>query len=339
MKYISTLLFACLSTYMIAQTPLNASDFINAYGEAFTLDYISSPADTSGYGMNQTWNYADLEGEMPLNIFITDGDIALGSEDFPLSNNIWDINEGNTFQFFYLGDSYSFMGQTGQSMSVIYSDPQDYLHFPTTLYQTFTDSFAAEYSIQAIQGDLSGNTQAKVDGFGTLILPWGEIDNVYRVKYDISQTEIFTTQDQTIHTTSVGYAYCWFAPGYPSFLLSTTNIQVTIEGTGQTQIQSSTQYLTYQPSAIFDATQADFELEVVPNPASEKLNIHLGGVPEGSAMFTIFDLQGRPLFSYSTTIAGSTPIRSIDVSSLSAGMYLLNVRAAGRSGSIRFAVR
>jgi hypothetical protein len=67
----------------------------------------------------------------------------------------------------------------------------------------------------------------------------------------------------------------------------------------------------------------DFDLQVYPNPANEKIDIWIPETLFGSITLTLNDLSGRTLFKQNIPNAGTK--YSIDLTGMTPGMYLLNV--------------
>ncbi|MEO0068471.1 MAG: T9SS type A sorting domain-containing protein [candidate division WOR-3 bacterium] len=81
-----------------------------------------------------------------------------------------------------------------------------------------------------------------------------------------------------------------------------------------------------------------FGFGVVPNPLSRGYGVLSYSVPQsGEARLTVYDVTGRAVFEYGF-VASGTGTRSLDLRSLSAGVYLVRFEAAGASASQKLIV-
>lgn len=80
-------------------------------------------------------------------------------------------------------------------------------------------------------------------------------------------------------------------------------------------------------------------LNVFPNPAAEFINIEYFGSGTGVMAFRISDMQGRALISNSFSITKIMTLEQIDINSLAAGVYILNITLDNyNEGAISFKI-
>ncbi len=93
--------------------------------------------------------------------------------------------------------------------------------------------------------------------------------------------------------------------------------------------------LSCQPSSVTETTNADFSLNVYPNPATDRLNVNFTAVRNGATQLSLVDAYGRIVKTHLLeTQAGNNNV-ILDTADLPAGFYtlLLNDTANGlRSG-------
>jgi len=75
-----------------------------------------------------------------------------------------------------------------------------------------------------------------------------------------------------------------------------------------------------------------FEMSISPNPATDQLSLNFGSQVEKAAI-TILDLQGRSVISKSVA---NTQLETLDISSLSEGIYFVKVTADGKVTNSKF---
>ena len=94
-------------------------------------------------------------------------------------------------------------------------------------------------------------------------------------------------------------------------------------------LNASTWLAPALPTATTKAALAD--LEITPNPARQAIRIARGSGPAGALRLTLLDGQGRTVLS--SQLAPGSPGRSLDVSQVAAGMYVLKIDSASGSFS------
>jgi hypothetical protein len=110
-------------------------------------------------------------------------------------------------------------------------------------------------------------------------------------------------------------------------------------GTGWGQVED---YSIILGSGTGRFSNDGFTVDVAPNPASEATIVQ-AGLPEGAvdATIRVLDLQGRALFTAASVKAEAGRINgyAVPLQGLSAGIYLLQVEAAGMRKNVRIAVQ
>ncbi|HTB30854.1 MAG TPA: T9SS type A sorting domain-containing protein [Bacteroidia bacterium] len=91
--------------------------------------------------------------------------------------------------------------------------------------------------------------------------------------------------------------------------------------------------IVYNPEGIEDIRN-NGDISIYPNPANQKLNLQFNKQIYGLATLSVIDITGREILN-STLSTIHYPL-SIDVSSLSAGMYFLNVKTKDNNFTQKF---
>ncbi|MFZ9848233.1 MAG: glycosyl hydrolase family 18 protein [Flavobacteriales bacterium] len=79
-------------------------------------------------------------------------------------------------------------------------------------------------------------------------------------------------------------------------------------------------------------------VNLFPNPSNSNLNINVSAVKVGLSTITVYDLAGRVMFNNVQNLSAGENLSTIDVSSLAAGSYLLNVSVNGETVNKTFSV-
>lgn len=100
------------------------------------------------------------------------------------------------------------LGYANDNASLVYSDPRRVFAYPCSYLTTWTDDFSG---VSASGSSETGTTTGTADGTGTLILPYGPVDNVLRVHVQATITAEYP--DGTPPTTDGTDIYYYFRPG------------------------------------------------------------------------------------------------------------------------------
>lgn len=130
--------------------------------------------------------------------------------------------------------------------------------------------------------------------------------------------------------------------GFESYKWSTggTQRRILATNTGTYSVTITDQFGCTGVAEIFvevtgiNEVQKQYGLKVFPNPATDKINVSFELAVSSNASYLIRDLSGRQIMS--EAIRSSN--QSIDVSNLSQGMYILEVRIGDARGSIPIAI-
>ncbi len=83
-------------------------------------------------------------------------------------------------------------------------------------------------------------------------------------------------------------------------------------------------------SAVYGPEVVSLDASVYPNPATGNISVSISSRKEGPVVISISDILGNTLYKKKTDLIGTVMVKEdIDISSLSAGIYLLKVNAAG----------
>jgi WD40 repeat protein len=111
------------------------------------------------------------------------------------------------------------------------------------------------------------------------------------------------------------------------------NIHTAANANGETRGQVNDEGKTTQlPTGIF-STPTTATPNVYPNPAASSLFIALDGEQNGDVTIKVMDLQGKQMLVSTTSVASNV---EINVNSLPAGVYILNIETNGVLQIARF---
>lgn len=160
----------------------------------------------------------------------------------------------------------------------------------------------------------------------------------------------FAVEPYSISTVFGATNYNWVVPAGASILSGqgTASILVQWGATGGNVTvttsnacgSSGTKVLNAAVTCRISASNGNTSISTYPNPVATELNVELSGMNSGSATIEITDLSGRVVATIPVQIAGGVSKSTINVSDISKGVYLLNVRSEnGETVSSRISVQ
>ena len=303
-----------------------------AIGDGTTLYVIDSmaPAYANETGSSANWDYGTTAGydNETRNITILDASTTSNTASFPGATDVTEL-EG----FIQTYSTVSATGVTGYGFvfdepnagelvaqfdadqAVLYTFPMD----ETTPAITDTYSGTLDYVLGIAQSSpLSGTITAEVDGKGTLTLADNSYTDVLRYKIvDTLNTNLLIIGD--LQLVRVQYEYYDHAQSTLPIFIHTSMVFTT---TGGAVLSESNLVLSLEdPSTLVGLSTNELEkTSVYPVPATNELNIQLPSTVD-AATVSISDVLGRKV--YSTSLDSN--VKTIDVSSMKKGMYIVNI--------------
>jgi hypothetical protein len=260
------LLLVSITTFAsasIAQVTITATGANPVVGETFTLvngSYVS-PGNA---GANQTWNLSSMSGTAgALDHIVAPSSTTYGAS-YPSANIAWN-NFTNGVNYFKTSSSaLQFYGVGSSSAVQTYSNPEDFLHYPFSMSNTYTDPFIASYVSSGYTWYRKGNVTITADGYGTLITPSGTFSNVLRVHMVETYTDsAFIGMPYVMNTSSDQYT--WYRNGTHMMVANVFSINIM----GNTSTGGV--YLTGSVGVNENSLLSSESL--YPNPASESTTL------------------------------------------------------------------
>ena len=331
LKFYSLLTFIIFSIPAFGQITLNKADLIPNIGDTVRMhsaDYMQPGAG----GANVTWDFSTLNST---------GSSILKYE----TNTIWNdsFNSAPTFIANQESLYFEFYGADDDSLYVkgavidydtdtvvqVYDDPILQMVFPCTYNTAFTDDYYVEYNFLGTDVITTGTVTGTVDGYGTLKLPWGDVENVIRIKFFDDRVDSFDMgfgqEAQHIITTR----YTWYAEGVAGpvlNLVSTSSTQAT---------QQSAAYIDGNSVkvSINTITAEEINLSIYPNPISntEVLTIDFdNGKNVDFEEVIITDITGKVVQQKEIDDNSFTSVK-LDIYSLKKGLYFVTLKSGNVS--------
>lgn len=306
-----------------------------AIGDGATLYEIDSmaPSYANEIGSNANWDYSNVAGYNNVSRTITGVDATATTNASSFPNAVVSVDMQGFLQTYASGSSSERTGHGfvytdsgfGDVIVTFDVDPAVLYNYPMDENSpAIMDDYEGELESPLGVSVLTGNLLAQVDGKGTLKLAENEYQNVLRYKIiDTINTNVTLFGD--VQMVRVQYEYYDHAQSnLPIFIYTSIDFK-TLTGT---VLSASKLVLSLEdPSTFVGLTENELaKTSVYPVPATDVLNIQLPSSVE-KANVTISDVQGRQV--YSTALNAS--VKSIDVSNMKKGMYILNISSEATS--------
>lgn len=333
-RYTFALPLLALSLSGTGQT-LDLGNTTPAAGTQFT-SYMGDYRSATPGGTGQTWDYSDLQSLGNWTYSIEDAAGNGNSASFPGANMVEQDPDGFSAFYTYSSAGIEFLGLAAPSYNVLmtYQDPQRILVFPCSYNTSWTDDFGGSWSSSTgTPATTTGTLEGTADAVGTLIMPYGTIDNVLRVAITCSYTDNFGGFG------SIQYdlvQHVFYKPGVPAPLVQFT--RQTSDGMGNYQQDSTSSWLSGDLVGITGAMQHAVGLEVFPNPAVDQATLVFSGTG-GAITWEVTDAMGRLVGTGRMPTSPGIMRHSLDLGSYSPGLYHIRlIDTEGNQGIQRLVV-
>lgn len=287
-----------------AQIQINTGDMPVA-GQTYIMANDTTVTSYGSAGTNQTWNFASWANQSTdTTIFETPSSVP-GFSSFPTATLGINAGDGASFmkntssQIDILG----FYGDFGFGpMAVQFTPPQKFLSFPSNYLTSYSGTskyelkfFIGQPGLDSMKVKASINYTSNIDAWGALTTPTNSNLSTLRQKY----VEI-RTDSTFLLPTGQPWMFNPSSPGNPNPRIDTTNsyrwwsntkkfpvAEVTTDGNN---VVTNAGYLLAMQVGVNEQSMAKNEVNVYPNPASDKINIT--GISTESYL-VIFDVNGK----------------------------------------------
>ncbi len=304
------------SALVTAQPTLTGAGCNPVAGDNYTLATAGWFSEGTS-GTNQTWNNGSLPstGTSP-EACVTVASTTNGAS-FPSANI--GLQSGTTVSYFNNTASASQnYGYDASGTLIIYSNPEDLLHFPLSYNNTYTDNWAASFVSGGYTYHRKGTTAITADAYGTLTTPNGTYTNCMR----IHMVQVYTDSVFIASPTVISYnndEYIWYKNGIHSSLA----YSYTMVANGSTSKNGG--YLSSALS-VNNIDNSNSILSVYPNPATSFINVQFNLNERKKTSVKIYNTLGAEM-STSTiedVFAGINNYK-IDVANLPEGIYFVQL--------------
>lgn len=356
MKNLYIILFCIASQLVQAQITINDTDFADANDTARMSEAVWNPfLDFAATDTNYTWDFSDLQWQsqyvdtfrstlflpplysftfsnLPINPYRSN--IAMKGDNMFTNIPLVSALVTNGYNFYYKTPTLYRQRGIGVSISGV-ATPAPMAHSDTLYHFPMnygdSDSAHSDYKLDIPQLGTVAHRQFrinKVDGWGTLITPFGTFEVLRHV------SEIHGSDSLYIDTLQFGIKldndikreYKWIGKNQKEPLLQIFT-QAGILGQFQNfEFVTKVVYrdsIRFIPTSVYNAIKGEVEFRIFPNPSHGQFVI---SVPENltNAVVTLANINGSVMLQHNLSAATET----FNVSELAKGVYFVTIQSS-----------
>ena len=316
----------------IAQPTLTATGINPVVGDVYILKQ-GNFVNPGSAGANQTWNLSSLASTSTTTYNSSNPSSTPYASSFTNSN--FSMNSGGVYTFGNTSSSaWQNTGAYGNGVLFAYSNPEDYLHFPFNMANTYTDTWAVNFTSNTIPFARTGTTTVTYDGYGTLTLPNGTFSNAVRVHFYQSFKDVYTYASVTNTITYSNDEYMWYLNGNHQTIAAVyTSSNSSTAGT-----QQSGFYVNNIVSSVNDYDNVSSNIISYPNPASEEINFDFLNSTEIKEI-QFYDLTGKQILVEKINSHEMDNTIKVKLDQFTTGIYLVKfISVDGSAGTKKITI-
>lgn len=306
------------------------SNVVPNFGDQFVYNAVEDAPSPGPAGANVTWDFSnETISETIGNYTVMTPAQVDGSENFPGATMVWTVDMGfgilSSFMSFDNNAFTSYGGQfegAGFSSVSTYTDPIVNFTYPLVYQNTGSDVYSGTSSGVSAEIEFSGDQSFVVDGYGTVITPYGTYSNVLRV----TTTDTKTTNASGFEIVSNSTETNWYSPDYPAPVMSILHSEDYNDGTNIDSSKSMSALVSYTPASTTGLADRYNQnvFNIYPNPASDHITLTFDDVKANSVL-NIYSSTGKLVETRSIQSHQKT-----DVTTLSPGLYIAVILVDGK---------
>ncbi|HUM46041.1 MAG TPA: T9SS type A sorting domain-containing protein [Chitinophagales bacterium] len=294
-----------------------------AIGDILTSQASSSNVNAGSGGANVVWDFSSLvPSGAALSATIVDPSATPYGGNYPAANMASGSN--GTYGYYQVtATEFNVVGIQSPLLEYPFSDYQKEFVYPYTYNTTFTDHVHGEWVLNTVPTTRDGFVTFLADGYGTLKLPTGTIQNVIRVKYVQNYDDVFTILTNTYTNEYDFTTYSWYVAGNKNALLSISYDTTSLMGFPQI-IKS----VSYYPGfvGVNELQPAIASYSLFPQPAAESATLEFSLDEPGSIAFSILTVTGQLVKQWNNEmLLQGNHTEVIDIADLAQGIYFVRL--------------
>lgn len=321
---------ACMLPLLVGAQPVLDRQVFPVTGSIF--GYHDVPFQASGRpGIALKWDYSTLPTGTIVPYEWTTTDIAPGAGAFPADALVQKV-PGEPTAYYQRGDTALYwLGTYTDSALVRFDPPLAVLDLPCGMNTQWTDTGIAAVTGSGRIDMRVTSLHAQADAWGTLVMPYGTVENVLRVRYEL---KVVSRKDPAaVHMREVRYA--WYCDRTPMPLL------VVVERSGWPPPERYTRWLDGSwrdgPEKLFRPVV----LHVFPDPCDDVVTVDLPALRADRTLLQLVDGNGQVRKEWLAEFPGPQTRRmTLQMNDVPSGGYTLSwIGTNGTLGSTRLTKR
>lgn len=307
------------------------SNVVPNFGDQFVYNAVEDAPSPGSAGANVTWDFSnETITETTGNYTVMTPAQVDGSENFPGTTMVWTVDVGfGALRAFMSFDNNAFTSYgeqfegAGFSSVNTYTDPMVHFTYPLIYQNTGSDVYSGTTSSFSGENDFSGSKSFVVDGYGTVITPYGTYSDVLRVTTINTQTMTVVGLEVVSNSTETS----WYSPDYPAPVMTILHSEDYNDGTNTDSTKSMSALVSYTPASSTGLADHDNQnaFNIYPNPASDQVTLSFLNATANTVV-NIYSSTGKLV----KTKSNFQSDQKLDVSSLSPGIYIAVLSADGK---------
>jgi hypothetical protein len=280
--------------------------------------------DAGEEGENVMWDYNWFIGIDQVELTYQETNATGLSEIFTSSN--YALSNDDLGEFYNHNEQKTEkVGLLVESILIDYDNPQTVLEYPFSYLQSFTDSFVGNFQYQGMDIINHGNVVVTADAYGDLILPYGTIENVMRLKYEVSGSEDYEVSGMPHQNQFTQTAYVWYTE--ESSLIPLLNITF-LESDASTQ--TTVTYLA-QSVGLNEILAEQIDYNIYPNPATDFTHVEFTLEHKEEVEITLYSLLGAKIKTIEKDVfMAGKHTRNINLEELNPGTYFISTKIGAK---------
>ncbi len=312
-----------------AQPTITATGINPQIGETVNV-YSGAFQNPGGGGANQTWNLSALAGSPGELYTCVSPSSTTNASSFPNANVAVVAAAAGTRYYATSASALTSWGAVTPSSVFPNSNAEDIVRFPFTNGNTYTDSWASQYTTSVVTYR-SGTTTVTADGYGTLTTPAGTFTNVLRVHFVQVYQDSIDFGGNPFIVDYTNDQYMWYKEGIHQQLATVYTLTST-SGLNA----SGASYFSAGPVAIYNAADLDGSVTLYPNPASDQVTVELELAQNKDVQMLVFNAVGQQVQQLEAGKRGLGVSRlTLDVDQMSEGIYFAKVMLNGQAAATK----
>jgi len=312
---------AILPVAAIAQQ-LESADIIGSVGDSTAYYVMKAPgtiAPPAASSNSSTWDFSTIKFDDSTD-FKFEAPVTTGGGQDPDNTTIaeqFSGRRGDRIQYKSTSSDLYIMGvRSGINQTSYGKDSLLKFKFPAKYNDSYTTAINSE-SGRIVKTYRMGSYKTTVDGYGKLVLPYGDLKGIFRVKIEMDYRDSVSIFGRPRVTTYSATTYEYWQKGSISYVMQVTYENV--NGTNGTKvIYRKGAEVIFNPTGVA-SVNANRSLNLFPNPANQFITLELSELNSNS-QYRIFNILGE------TKLEGTFKSSNrINVEELSTGLYFVEI--------------